>query len=316
MTRLTERTLSLIMFLLAFAATPLTRAADDAPKPPATRPAGQSVRFWQPAKAGEAYEMKVSAAEMTDSGQGDGAADPDESLGVQLEARVTVLEADEAGNATKLTYTVKRAVRVAGGKESELLPAGRVVTVTVDQGGDTQFALDQGDVSDEMRDALELATLLPNGDTVLDDIFGTDDAPRQPGGAWPANHGQAVNDYRPDGPNYAKAEVSGRAKVVGEEKLDGASHRKVTADLEVKFSDPLTQPADRPEGLDFVASGTKVMVKAWLPAVESDDSATVMRSQSWTSTTTYKGRPGTADADATATVTTRGASEVRVRKVK
>jgi hypothetical protein len=234
---------------------------------------------------------------------------------VQLEARVKVLEADDAGNPTKLTYAVRRAVRVTDGKEQELLPAGRVVTVTVGDDGNTNYVLDQGDVSDEMRDALELGAALPNGDAALDDVFGTDERPAD-GGAWAVNQAMAVTTYQPEGTEFAKVEVSGRVKASGEEKVEGRARVKVSGDLDVKFSEPLRQPADRPEGLDVVAGSTRVSLKAVLPVGDDATGTTTTRSQSWVSTTTYKGRPGTDAADSTATVTTRGASEVRVTRVK
>src|SRR4051812_25125045 len=96
-------------------------------------------------------------------------------VGVHLEGTVEVLDVNKSGEEAKVTCAVTKCVRQTAEGDAELIPAGRVVTAVAGK-DKTTFGVDQGTLSDEAREALDLVLRLSDDDGVTDDdMYGADE---------------------------------------------------------------------------------------------------------------------------------------------
>lgn len=220
------------------------------------------IKLVRPPKVGQKYTMTVEGALVRTSSlkvEGKPAGKHDEGYGVVLEGTVEVLAVNGDGEEGKAACTVKKCVRVTPEGEAELVPAGRVVTA---EGGkeDTTFTVDQGELSDDAKEALELVFRMGEEDGFNDDkIYGT--SQRQPvGGSWPVNQQAASDEAKADKFLFEPSDIVASLKVEGVEKVGDVECLRIAGQTEIKkFT------AEAPEGMTFDTGSLKAKYSGLFP---------------------------------------------------
>ena len=227
------------------------RAADD-----------YEIKLVRPPKVGQKYTVTVEGALVRTSTlkvNGQLAGKSDMGYGVVLEGTVEVLVVNTDGEEGKAACTVKRCVRVMPEGEQELVPAGRVVTA---EGGkdDTTFTVDQGELSDEAKEALGLVFRMGEEDGFNDDkIYGT--TQRQPvGGTWPVNQQAASEEGKADKFMFEPSDIVASLKIEGVEKVGEVECLRIGGQTEIKkFT------SEAPEGMTFDTGSLKAKYSGLFP---------------------------------------------------
>lgn len=243
------------------------------------------IKLVRPPKVGQKYTMTVEGAMVrtaTLKVAGQPAGKQDTGYGVVLAGTVEVLAVNADGEEGKAACTVTKCVRVTPEGEAELVPAGRVVTA---EGGkeDTTFTLDQGELSDEAKEALELVFRMGEEDGFNDDkIYGT--AERQPvGGSWPVNAQAASDEAKADDFLFEPADISASLKVEKVEKVGDVECLRIGGQTEIrKFT------AEAPPEMTFEAGSLKAKYSGLFPV---DTSVGVLaETMSVTHAVTFRGK--------------------------
>ena len=194
------------------------------------------IKLVRPPKVGQRYTITAEGAMLRNAVfriNGRKADETEEGFGVQLEGTVEVLGVNKDGEEAKVACAVKRCVRITPDGEQPLVPAGRVVTAT---GGKekTEFALDEGKLSEEAAEALEVVLSMGEEDGFNDDrIYGT--RQRQPvGRAWEMDRNAAAEEAGDEGVRFELRDVSGSLKIERIETVNGLECLRIGGVTEIK----------------------------------------------------------------------------------
>ena len=263
---------SLALFVVASAASPV-RAQD------------YEIKLVRPPKVGQKYTMTVEGAmvrAITIKVEGQEDRRRNEGYGVRLEGTVEVLAVNADGEESKAACTVTKCVRIVKEGEQELIPAGRVVTAEGDK-TDTNFTVDQGELTDETKEALRLVFRMGEEDGFNDDkIYGT--TTRQAvGGMWQIDAKAASEEAKADEVIFDPADVSGSLTLEKVEQVDGVECLRIAGPIEIK---KLT--AEPPQNMTFESGSLKGRYSGLFPV---DTTVGVLgETQSVTYHTAYRGK--------------------------
>jgi hypothetical protein len=212
------------------------------------------IKLVRPVKVGQKYSMTADAA-MTRvtkiSLAGEKATVQEDGFGVRFEGTAEVLFVNSDGEESKVACTIGKCVRITPMGETEIIPAGRIITAT---GGkeDTTFTIDQGKLSDEAEQALDLVLRMGEEDGYNDDrIYGT--ANRQPvGGTWNLDAKASSDEAKADGVKFEPKDITGTLKLEAVEKVGDIECLRIGGDTEIK-----SLTAKSPEGMKFESGSLK-----------------------------------------------------------
>jgi hypothetical protein len=254
--------------------------------------ADYEIKLTRAPKVGQKYTLKVEGAltrETTLSMAGREATSVKEGFGVQLEGTVEVLGINGDGEEAKVAFTVSKCIRLTEDGESEIVPAGRVVTAT---GGkeDTTFTIDQGELSAEAKESLDLVLRMGEEDGFNDDkIYGT--TKRQPLGAtWALNAQAASDEAKADGFKFEPKDITGSLKLEKVEKVGDIECLRIGGDTHIK-----SFVADPPPQMTFDRGELKARYWGLYP-VDSSIGGTLAEAVSVTHTTSFHGKTGEQEA--------------------
>lgn len=193
------------------------------------------IKLVRPPKVGQKYKLTVDGA-MTRTATisvGERKVVNEDGFGVRLEGVAEVMEVNKDGEEAKVSLRVGKLTRITADGETELLPANRVVTAT---GGKTEttFASDQGELSEETKEALDLVLPMGEEDGYSDDtIYGT--KKRQPvGGSWDLDAKAAAAEAKDDEVLFDAKDITGSLKLEKVEKVDGVECLFIAGTTEIK----------------------------------------------------------------------------------
>jgi hypothetical protein len=174
------------------------------------------IRLTRDAKAGEKYELTVSASvskQMTMSSQGQVLQKNASSITAKLEGTVTVLEIDEMKREIKLSLLVSRCLASANGsaEEREALAKGTQVVAQM-RDGRKEFLIDGNAVSKDISEMLGMLISLPISQATDDDIFGTKEH-RKVGDSWAVNSVKGAVDLYSKGMKVGAEDIKGSTKL-------------------------------------------------------------------------------------------------------
>ncbi len=264
------------------------------------------IKLVRPPKVGMKYSITADGAverktSFTIAGQKAGDEETD-TFGIHLEGTVEVLEVNKDGEEGKVACKVTKCTRITAAGDAELVPAGRTITAI---GGkqDTTFALDQGTLSEEAKDALDLVLRMGEDDGYNDDrIYGTKQ--RQPvGGTWEVDAKAASDEAEADDVHFKPSDITGSLKLEKLETIDGVDCLRITGTTDIKR---LTSKA--PKGMTF----TKGSLKAHYSGVYPLDQKTMplVESMSVLHNAAYTGK-NAGGQNVSAETTARRASEIK-----
>jgi hypothetical protein len=220
------------------------------------------IKLVRPPKVGQKYSLTADGALTRRSAYtvgGEPAGVINDGYAIHLEGTVEVLEVNKDGEESKSACTVSKCTRITAEGETELLPAGRVVTAT---GGktDTTFAVDKGELSPEAIATLDLVLSLGEDDGYNDDrIYGT--TKRQPvGGTWQLDAKAASDEAKADDVKFEPSDVSGTLKVNAVEKVGDVECLKISGDTTIK-----SFTVAPPEDMKFVRASLKARYSGLYP---------------------------------------------------
>lgn len=304
-TRRPAHLIALLSALLVVAFAPALRA--DEPKHDAK---SYPIKFVRPTKPGDRYRYTADGAllqkaKSTVAGQRGG--ESEGGFGVHLEGTVEVLEVSKTGEEAKVTCTVTKCVRQTAEGDGELIPAGRVVTATA--GADkTTFSLDQGTLSDEARDALDLVLRLSDDDGFTDDDMYGPGEPKRVGDTWPLHADAVAKGAEHQHVKIDPADVSGTLKLEGVQTVNGVECQKIAGTIKVKRL-VATSTENLPAGVKVADGSMEGRFSGFFPTDLSKGS--VAESMSMVMNTTLKRDAGREGPEMTIETTTRRAVEVK-----
>jgi hypothetical protein len=228
----------------------------------AARAQDYEIKLVRPPAVGQKYTMTAEGAIVRASTlklDGREARKTDNGYGVRLEGTVEVLAVNADGEEGKATCTVVKCVRTTRDGETELVPAGRVITA---EGGkaDTTYSLDQGELPDDVKEALRLVFRMGEEDGYNDDkIYGT--AQRQPvGGSWPLDPKLASEEAKADEMVFDPADISGSLSIEKVERVGDVECLRIGGTTEIKkFT------AKPPTGMTFETGSLKAKYSGLFP---------------------------------------------------
>jgi hypothetical protein len=244
------------------------------------------VKLVRPPKVGQKYAFTAEGAMtrhtvITVNGQQLNASD--DEFGVHLEGTVEVLAVNKDGEEGKAACTVTKCTRVTPEGEAELIPAGRVVTAT---GGkeETTFSIDQGKISDEAKEALELVFRMGEEDGYNDDrIYGTK-TEQAVGGSWAIDTKASSDEARDDEVIFDPKDATGTMRLDKVETLDGVECLRISGVTQIK-----SLKFKAPAGLKIDKGALKAHYGGAYP-VDVNASGPIRESMSITQTATFSGK--------------------------
>jgi hypothetical protein len=206
------------------------------------------IKLVRPPKVGQKYTFTAEGAvtrHTTISAGGKQIDTNEEEFGIHLEGTVEVLAVNKDGEEGKTACTVTKCTRVTPEGESELIPAGRVITATGSK-EETTFAIDQGQLSAEAKEALDLVLRMGEEDGYNDDkIYGTT-TPQAVGGTWNMDAKASSDEARDDEVIFEPKDASGTMRVDKVESVDGIQCLRISGSTEIK-----RLQVKSPDGLKF-----------------------------------------------------------------
>jgi hypothetical protein len=194
------------------------------------------IKLVRPPKIGQKYAFTAEGAltrHTTISVSGRQLNATDEEFGIHLEGTVEVLSVNKDGEEGKVACTVAKCTRVTPEGESELLPTGRVITATGSK-EDTTFTVDQGTLSDQDKEALDLVLRMGEEDGYNDDrIYGTK-TPQPVGGSWSMDAKASSDEAKDDHVIFDPKDASGTMRVEKKETIDGVECLRISGVTEIK----------------------------------------------------------------------------------
>ena len=260
-----------------------------------------AIKLVRPPKVGQKYTLTAEGAMtrhtvITVNGQ---PLNPtDDEFGVHLEGTVEVLAVNKDGEEGKAACTITKCTRVTPEGETELIPAGRVVTAT---GGkeETTFSIDQGKLSDEAKEALDIVLRMGEEDGYNDDkIYGTK-AEQPVGGAWPMDAKVSSDEAKDDEVIFDPKDATGTMRVDKVETLDGVECLRISGTTEIK-----DLKFKAPKGLKIDKGSLKAHYGGAYP-VDVSAAGPLRESMSVTQTATFRGKGDKNGPDAKTVVETK-----------
>ena len=153
-----------------------------------------AIKLSHPAKVGERYHVRIhgSNTEQMLVSLGRKTNARSNTVIVELEGEIKVLETDQRGHRTKYACTVGTCVTDTGRGKMKLFEKGDVI-VTSAVNGKKDFSLNETNVSREAAAALGIVLSVYTGGHDDDDIFGTKE-PKRIGDAWAINSKAAIQN--------------------------------------------------------------------------------------------------------------------------
>ena len=230
--------------------------------PTAAHAQDYEIKLLRPPTVGQKYTMTVEGAIVrtaTVKLNGQEVRKTNDGYGVRLEGTVEVRAVNADGEEGKATCTVAKCVRITREGETPLVPAGRVVTA---QGSkdETTYTIDQGELSDDVKEALRIVFRMGEEDGYTDDkIYGT--TQRQPvGGSWPLDAKAASEEAKADEMIFDPADISGSLSIEKVEKVDDVECLRIGGLTEIKkFT------AKPPMGMTFDTGSLKAKYSGLFP---------------------------------------------------
>jgi hypothetical protein len=268
-------------------------AADDAKTYP--------IKLVRPPKVGQKYTFTAEGAMtrhtvVTINGQKLNASD--EEFGVHLEGTVEVLAVNKDGEEGKAACTIAKCTRVTPDGEDELIPTGRVVTAT---GGkeETTFSIDQGELSDKAKEALDIVFRMGEEDGYNDDkLYGTK-ADQPVGGSWKMDAKASSAEAKDDEVIFDPADATGTMRLDKVETLDGVECLRISGVTEIK-----SLKFKAPDGFKIDKGTLKAHYGGAYP-VDTKSSGPLRESMSITQTATFTGKGDKNGPDAKTVVETK-----------
>lgn len=243
------------------------------------------IKLVRPPKVGQKYTMTVEGAmvrSVTSKVADQEAGKNNTGYGVVLEGTVEVLAVNADGEEGQAACTVSKCVRVTPEGETELVAAGRVVTAQGEK-KDTTFTVDEGELSPDATEALELVFRMGEEDGYNDDkIYGTDK--RQPvGGSWSMNAQAASDEAKADDFIFEPGDVSATLTLEKVEKSGDIDCLRIAGQTEIKkFT------ADAPKGMTFEAGSLKARYSGLFPV--DTNVGVLAETMSVTQSVTFRGK--------------------------
>jgi hypothetical protein len=283
---------ALVVAIAASIASPASAAADDKT---------YAIKLVRPPKVGQKYTFTAEGAltrHTTITANGQELGKTDDEYGIHLEGTIEVLTVNKDGEEGKVACTVAKCTRVSPEGEAELIPAGRIITAT---GGkeETTFTIDQGKLSDEAKEAIDLVLRMGEEDGYNDDrIYGT--TKQQPvGGSWDMDAKASSDEAKDDEVIFDPKDVSGTMRVDKAETIDGVECLRVSGMTEIKRLE-----FKAPEGLKIDKGTLKAHYGGAYP-VDVKASGPLRESMSVTQAATFKGKGDKGGPDAKTVVETK-----------
>ena len=217
-----QRTLAIV--LLASMATPTQ--ADDAT---------YKVRFPATGRVGHRYDVKLSAVQTLKQSVLQGAkvvASQENTVTIDFQATVEILEVNERKQETKRKYLVHRAVAKMGEQELVILPAETEVIAAAGEEG-TEIERTDGKVLEQAaKNLLPQLIQFETGELTTDDVFGSDQ-PRTVGDQWEGNADALVKMLAQDNEEAKSGAVKSTAKLVAAKATDEGAMLDLVMQVEV-----------------------------------------------------------------------------------
>lgn len=260
-----------------------------------------AIKLVRPPKVGQKYTLTAEGAMtrhtvITVSGQPLNTTD--DEYGVHLEGTVEVLAVNKDGEEGKAACTITKCTRVTPEGEAELIPAGRIVTAT---GGkeETTFSIDQGKLSDEAKEALDLVLRMGEEDGYNDDkMYGTK-TEQAVGGSWPMDSKVSSDEAKDDDVIFDPKDATGTMRVDKVETLDGVECLRISGVTEIK-----DLKFKAPQGLTIDKGSLKAHYGGAYP-VDVNAAGPLRESMSVTQTATFRGKGDKNGPDAKTVVETK-----------
>jgi hypothetical protein len=244
------------------------------------------IKLVRPPEVGQKYALTAEGAvtrhtTITAGGKQIGATD--DEFGIHLEGTVEVLVVNKDGEEGKAACTVTKCTRVTPEGEAELVPAGRVITATGSK-EETTFTIDQGKLTPDAKDALDLVLRMGEEDGYNDDkIYGTT-SPQPVGGSWSMDAKASSDEAKDDEVIFDPKDASGTMRVDKLETVDGVECLRIAGVTEIKRLE-----VKAPEGLKFDRGALKAHYGGAYP-IDVKQPGPLRESMSITQTATFKGK--------------------------
>jgi hypothetical protein len=260
-----------------------------------------AIKLVRPPKVGQKYTFTAEGAltrHTTITANGQELGKTNDEYGIHLEGTIEVLTVNKDGEEGKVACTVAKCTRVSPEGEAELIPAGRVITATAGK-EDTTFTIDQGKLSDEAKEAIDLVLRMGEEDGYNDDrIYGTKKE-LPVGGSWEMDAKASSDEAKDDDVIFDPKDVSGTMRVDKAETIDGVECLRVSGMTEIKRLE-----FKAPEGLKIDKGTLKAHYGGAFP-VDVKAPGPLRESMSVTQTATFKGKGDKGGPDAKTVVETK-----------
>ena len=224
------------------------------------------VKIERNAKVGEKYSFSVSGStSQTTTVVRDQQVVESETVGyqVQFAAIVEVLEVDEKGREVKHAFTVEKFTKIDGSSLTELVPPGTVIIA--DGNRETPYSLQDGLLSEQAQEALELVIgVAEPGGPSDDELFGTTET-KQVGESWAINNTLVAKVAQREGVRVKPEIVSGFVKIAGLEEIGGVEY----LDIRIEVGAEQWSPTDVPEGVAIDTAILRRVVQGYFPVDHS-----------------------------------------------
>jgi len=221
------------------------------------------IKLSRPVEAGARYRlsaegMRATSTEMTRGGEV--VRREENTLRVELQALVEVLEVDRAGRPLKQSLGLDYLVWGRGGELDQALPNGRVI-IAETVGRKTEFHMDQGSLPPLAEQALHLVVSTYRGDVPDEDLIFGSRLPRDVGETW-GFHRQAFADaMRTTGAIVDPERLEGQVRLERLERIEDVDCLRITAEVQV----PAFSMSDLPRGVELERGNAEVTVSGLFP---------------------------------------------------
>lgn len=205
--------------------------------PPALLAQDYEIKLTRPNKAGDEYNLDATGKQFKDvTVTSNGAVVKNEKADVSIQCLgvLKIIEVSAKGQETKTSLTIDKFIKTDGGKDSEVLPKGTVVSSSIVDKKPVH-TVNGEPVAPDVAELLSLVVNLSKDDKVDDDtLFGTKERKKK-GDTWDVNADEAVKSFEAATSGGKLENFAGKATL---EDVTG-DLLKITAHFTTDFRPPL-----------------------------------------------------------------------------